>query len=285
MDTVLTQVMNTLSLASTLMLVGVGLGVILSLMGIINLAHGEFLMLGAYAVYLVDQVAIFPDFWIGLIVAPVAVGIIALFIERALIRYLYERPLDTLLATWGLGIVLREGVSLVFGAEEKSVRGPFTGSSDFLGITYPTYRVFLIGLSAAILTVFALVFTKTGFGLKVRATIEKRSMAEAVGINTKRINQATFALGAALAGLAGALISPVYVTSPEMGLGWLVPAFLVVIIGGMGSVYAAIAGGFVIAALQANLEYEFPLSTAQAIVFIAAILIVRLRPKGLLNVG
>lgn len=285
MDTVVTQVMNTLSLGATLMLVGMGLGVILSLMGIINLAHGEFLMLGAYSVYLVDQVGALPNFWLGLVVAPLVVGAIALVVERGLIRYLYERPLDTLLATWGLGIVLREGVSLLFGAGEKSVRGPFTGSLDFLGITYPAYRVFLIGFSAVVLAVFVVLFTKTTFGLRVRATIERRHMAEAVGINTKRVNQATFALGAALAGLAGALISPIYVTSPGMGLGWLVPAFLVVIIGGMGSVYAAIAGGLVIAALQANLEYEFPLSTAQAIVFIAAILIVRLRPKGLLNVG
>ena len=285
MDTVLIQLLSTLSLASILILVGMGLGVILSLMGIINLAQGEFLMLGAYSVYLVDQVNGLPDFWVGLIVAPVIVGVIALLVERGLIRYLYERPLDTLLATWGLGIVLREGVSLIFGPEEKSVRGPFTGSVTFLGVTYPTYRIFLIGISAVIVVGFVLLFMRTSFGLRVRATMERRSMAEAVGINTKRINAATFAIGAALAGLAGALISPIYVVSPEMGLSWLVPAFLVVIIGGMGSVYGAIAGGLVIAALQANLEYELPISTAQALVFIAAILIVRLRPRGLLNVG
>jgi urea ABC transporter permease protein UrtB len=284
-DTVLLQLLNTLSLASILILIGMGLGVILSLMGIINLAQGEFVMLGAYSVYLVDQVSWLPDFWLGLIVAPVVVGVIALLVERGLIRFLYERPLDTLLATWGLGIVLREGVSLIFGPEEKSVRGAFTGSATFLGITYPTYRIVLIGISAVVVTGFVLLFVRTSFGLRVRATMERRPMAEAVGINTKRINAATFAIGGALAGIAGALISPIYVVSPEMGLSWLVPAFLVVIIGGMGSVYGAIAGGLLIAALQANLEYELPISTAQALVFIAAIIIVRLRPRGILNVG
>jgi branched-chain amino acid transport system permease protein/urea transport system permease protein len=268
-----------------LILVGMGLGVIFSLMGIINLAHGEFLMLGAYAVYLVNQVDAISSFWVGVAVAPIAVGLIALVIERVLIRYLYERPLETLLATWGLGIVLREGVSLIFGAGEKSVGGPLAGSSDFLGITYPTYRLFLIVASAVVLSVAVVAFTRTTFGLRIRATIERRTMAEAVGIDTRRMNQVTFALGAAIAGLAGALISPIYVASPNMGLTWLVPAFLVVILGGMGSVYGAVAGGLVIAILQANLEYSLSIATAQAIVFVAAIVIVRLRPRGILNFG
>ena len=283
MDTLVIQVLNTVSLAATLVLVGMGLGVILSLMGIINLAHGEFLMIGAYTVYVVNEQGWLPDYWGGLLLAPAVVAVLALILERGVIRRLYRRPLDTLLATFGLGIVLREGISILYGAEQKNVTGPFKGSVEILGTTYPSQRIFLIVVGAAVLTGFVLLYTRTMFGLRVRATIAQRDMAEAVGINTRRINQASFALGAAIAGFAGALIAPVFVAAPDMGLRWLVPAFLVVIVGGMGSIYAAVIGGIAIATLQATSEYFFSLSVAQVIVFAAAILVVRFRPRGLIG--
>jgi urea ABC transporter permease protein UrtB len=282
-DTVVVQILNTASLAATLVLVGMGLGVILSLMGIINLAHGEFLMVGAYTVYLVDDAGWLPAYWGGLLLAPVVVAVLALVLERGVVRRLYRRPLDTLLATFGLGIVLREGVSILFGAEQKNVTGPFKGSVGILGVTYPSQRVFLIVAGAIVLTGFVLVYTRTMFGLRVRATISQRHMAEAIGINTRRINQVSFALGAAIAGFAGALIAPVFVASPDMGVRWIVPAFLVVIVGGMGSIYAAVVGGIAIATLQASSEYFYSLSVAQVIVFAAAILVVRFRPRGLIG--
>jgi urea ABC transporter permease protein UrtB len=285
MDTVLLQTMNTLSLGVTLMLVSMGLGVALSLMGVINLAHGEFLMLGAYTVYVANQIDFLPEYWFGLVIAPIVVGLIALVLEQSLIRFLYDRPLDTLLATWGVGIVIRELVALIFGAEQKALNGPFSGSLAFLGIKYPSHRVFMIIVGAAALAVFTIFFTRTSFGLRVRASIEVPDMAEAVGVNTRRIYTVAFALGAAIAGFAGALISPIYVTSPDMGLRWLVPAFLVVIIGGMGSVYGALIGGLLIAAFQAQLEYFVSISTAQLLVFVIAVVIVRMRPRGLLYVG
>jgi urea transport system permease protein len=284
-DTLVIQLLNLASLTVTLVLVSIGLGVVLSLMGIINLAHGEFLMLGAYTVYLFNQIQGIPSFWVGLIAAPLLVGVIALGLERSLIRLLYQRPLDTLLATWGLGIVLREGTALVFGSGQRPMNAPFTGSVSVLGVQYPAYRMFVIVVGIAVLAAFVAFFTKTSFGLRVRATIERPEMAEAIGINTKRVYQAAFALGAAMAGLAGALIAPIFVAAPGMGLRWLVPAFLVVIVGGMGSIYAAVVGGIAIALVQSVGEYFLPISLAQVVVFLVAILVVRLRPRGLLNVA
>jgi urea transport system permease protein len=284
-ETVVTHVLNTASLGVTLVLVSIGLGVVLSLMGIINLAHGEFLMLGAYTVYLFNQIDGLPTFWAGLIAAPIVVGLLAVAIERGLIRYLYERPLDTLLATWGLGIILREGVALLFGADQKPLNAPFTGSVQILGVQYSSYRIFVMLVGVVVLGLFIAFFTRTGFGLRVRATIERPNMAAAVGINTKHVYAGAFALGAAIAGLAGALIAPIFVTAPGMGLRWLVPAFLVVIVGGMGSIYAAVVGGIAIALLQAVGEYYLSIGMAQVLVFLAAIVVVRLRPRGLLNVA
>jgi urea ABC transporter permease protein UrtB len=279
MEPAIEQFFNGLSFIAVFGLIGVGLAVMLGMIGIINLAHGEFLMLGAYVVWLSNFV--FHNFWIGVVLAAVLVGLFSLIIERALIRPLYKRPLETLLATWGLGIVLRELVRAVFGKSNRVIEAPFTGFVSFLGIEYSSYRLFIIVIGLLVLVGVVLFFYKTEYGLLARSIMTNKEMASALGINTDRVNQFIFAMGAGLAALAGALIAPIYIAGPYMGLEWLVGAFFVVVIGGVGSILGPIGGATVIGGSRGIVEYFINPVLANVVILIIAIVVVRLRPMGL----
>ena len=280
MEFIITTIFNGASLAAVLILISLGLAVIFGLRGVINLAHGEFFMLGAYTVWLTDSLGLLP-FWAGFILAPISVACVGWVIERSFIRFLYERPLETLLGTWGVSIVLRELVRIVIGPEHRYATQPITGQLVVFGFEYPLYRLVIIAFTVVIVTLVILLFTRTDFGLRVQATIRDRGMAEAIGINTARIDQSVFILGAGLAGLAGAVMSPVIAINPNMGLDYFARTFLVVIIGGIGNILGVVGGGSLIGMSEAGFSAFLKPVVAQVIVLAIAILVIRLRPQGL----
>jgi urea transport system permease protein len=280
MDFIITTIFNGASLAAVLVLISLGLAIIFGLRGIINLAHGEFFMLGAYTVWLTETLGL-PPFWVGFAFAPVVVGCVGWVIERSFIRFLYKRPIDTLLGTWGVSIVLRELVRIVIGPEHRYATQPITGQLEIFGFEYPLYRLAIILFTAVVVTFVILLFTRTDFGLRVQATIRDRDMAEANGINTARIDQYVFVLGAGLAGLAGAVMSPVIAINPNMGLDYFARTFLVVIIGGIGKVLGVVGGGSLIGMSEAGFSAFLKPVIAQVIVLAMAIMVIRLRQQGL----
>ena len=277
---VLTSVLNGVSLAAVLILISLGLAIIFGLRGVINLAHGEFFMLGAYTVWVTENAGL-PPFWAGFVLAPLVTALAGWIIERSFIQFLYRRPIETLLGTWGVSIVLRELVRIVIGPEHHYATQPITGQFELLGFSYPLYRIAIILFTAAVVALMVYLFAHTDFGLRVKATISDRGMAEAVGINTSRVDQMVFVLGAGLAGLAGAVMSPVVAINPNMGLDYFARTFLVVIIGGIGSMLGVLGGGTLIGMLEAGLSAFLKPIVAQVIVLVMAILVIRLRPQGI----
>lgn len=279
MEQGVTLVLNCLTLISVLALVALGLAIIFGLMNVINLAHGEFVTIGAYTLAFTQ--AIGGNYWMALLLAPFVGALVGWSIERAMIRHLYERPIAIILSTWGLGMVLQQALQLGFGAAPQRVSGPFVGAVDILGASYPAYRLLLIGFSILVLGGCYALFRWSRFGLDVRAIIQNRDMASALGIDTARVNSAAFALGAALAAVAGVLIAPLTVVVAQMGINYLARSFFVVIVGGAGSVAGVLAGSTVVGGLETLLSYQLPPTVAQALVLVVAIIFVRLRPRGL----
>jgi len=266
---------------SGLILVASGLTIIFGLMGVLNLAHGSLMMVGAYTAYAVQDAGFSP--WLGLVAAPVVVAVLGALMEVSLIRRLYERPLDTLLATWGVSIVLQEGVKLVFGTSQKSVSPAIDGSLSVAGVTYPTYWAFIIVVAAAVMAVVIGVFAYTDVGIVALAVIQDREMASAVGINTGLTDRATFAFGSALAGFSGAIMAPLLSVNATMGLSWLADSFLVVIVGGVGTFTGTVAGGVLLGGLDNLFRTAIGgyTSIAQAAVLVVALIVIRYRPNGL----
>jgi urea transport system permease protein len=279
--TFVTQALNTLSLVLILSLVALGLAVIFGVMGIVNLAHGEFFMLGAFA--MVATIDLDGSFWVGLIVAPLAVAALGLVIEGSLIRFLYKRPIESLLATWGLSIVLRQVVEIGAGKGFQNVQNPLPGAASLFGVPYPEYRLFTMSVAVVLLAMVFWVVAKTDVGMYVRAAMDNPEMASALGLNTRLLYRSTFALGAALAAFAGALMSPLISVVPNMGLTYVVDAFLVVIVGGLNSLVGVLAGGATIGGVQGVAQYATDNVGARVIVLALAIVMIRLRPSGLVR--
>lgn len=277
---IVTTILNGVSLAAVLILISLGLAIIFGLRGVINLAHGELFMLGAYTVWFTESKGL-PPFWVGFLLAPLVTALVGWVIERSFIRFLYHRPIETLLGTWGVSIVLRELVRILIGPEHRYATQPITGQFQLLGFSYPLYRIAIIVFTAVVVGGVVYLFTRTDFGLRVRATIADRSIAEAVGINTASVDQMVFVLGAALAGLAGAVMSPVIAINPNMGLDYFARTFLVVILGGVGNILGTIGGGSLIGLSEAGFSAFAKPIVAQIIVLALAILAIRLRPQGL----
>ena len=278
MDFLIITVLNALTLISILLLVGLGLAISFGLMNVTNLAHGEFVTVGAFAVYFVQSLG--GSFWLGLAAAPLAGGLVGFLLELLIIRHLYARPVSTILATWGVSLMLQQLLELIFGLGAKPVVSPIDTTIDLWGTVYPGYRLILILFAIATLALVLALFRRTSFGLDIQAVIQNREMAEAVGINTRRTYAIAFTFGAAVAGLAGGLVSPLAVVLPQMGVNYLANAFFVVIVGGAGSLGGLVAGSAFIGGLTSILNYQMSPSLAQAIVLLAAIALVRIRPRG-----
>lgn len=282
MDVLANQLFAGLSMASILLMIALGLAIIYGAMGVINLAHGEFVMLGAYATWALQTYA-----GIGILLALplvfIAVAAAGWIIEKLVVQNLYHRPLDTILATWGIGIILQQSVRLGVGAESRFVKGPelLTGNIEIGPLIMSNYRIFVIFFSIAVLYGTWLLMTRTEFGMKLRAIIQNRSISECYGVEAKRIYSLTFAYGAGLAGIAGALITPLFSTIPTMGTGLVVDAFLVVIVGGLGSLIGAASASVLIGEATALFSIVINDTLGRIAVLAGIILLIRFRPRGL----
>lgn len=279
MDAFVIQTLNALSIATILVLVSLGLAVIFGMLGIINLAHGEFFMLGAYCVATAVAWGVSP--WWGIAVAPIIVGAVGMAAERTVIRPLYRRPLDTLLVTWGLSIVIRQIVRLIYGSGQMMAESVIVGSTRVFGVGYPTYRLFIILVTSAVVAGTFHLYFRSDFGLRIRMVIANRGMAGALGVNTHATDMWAFGVAAAMVGFAGAIMSPLVVINPEMGLEYLARAFIVVIVGGIGHLYGVVAGGAAFGGTEALLSYYLRPVVAQILIVVLAVILIRFRPQGI----
>lgn len=282
MDIVLGQLFTGLSIGSILLLVALGLAIIYGSMGVINLAHGEFVMLGAYSTWLLQSAFGLP-FLACLVLVFFMVAFAGWVVERGVVRFLYYRPLDTILATWGIGIILQQAVRLSAGAELRYVQTPeaLAGSIDLLGIAIPSYRLFILAVTAGLLLLTWFLVRHTEFGMKLRAITQNREMASCYGINSARVFSLTFAFGSGLAGLAGALVAPIKSVAPDMGTNFVVDAFMVVVVGGVGSLLGTVASSGILGGSTAGLAFLLNDTLAKALVFLAVVVLIRFRPQGL----
>ena len=290
----LMQGFNGLSVFSVLVLMALGLAIVFGQMGVINMAHGEFLTIGAYTTYVFSQLttAYFPGFqpyyfFFAIIGAFVFGGAAGYLVEVTMIRHLYKRPLDSLLATWGLSLVMQQGFRSTFGAKEVSAELPewLMGSwAPSSAIDIPLNGLFVMGLTVALTLAVALFMYRSRWGMQMRATTQNRVMAGAVGINTARVDRMTFTLGCGIAGVAGAAFTTIGSTGPTSGSLYIVDAFLTVVFGGAQSLFGTIASAFTIAETNSTLEFFMTGSTAKVITLVSIIVILMLRPEGLFSI-
>jgi branched-chain amino acid transport system permease protein len=272
---------DVLAYSAIFVLVVLGLGVIASMMGIFNFAHGEFVLIGAYTVYLFDHSGM--PVWLGMLAAPFVVGIVGLILERLVIKRFYATPIVAMLGTYAIALALREGVRMLLAGQFYNVVAPFVGSFSLGEISISKWRTAVILITALVMVGCFVVLTRTKFGLQVRASLENPALARASGISTNRVYAATFTFGAALAGLAGGLMVPIYSLNADMGVPFLIKSFLAVMLGGMGSFEGTIAGAAFVGATSAALPWAIKPVVADMLVFLIAIAIVKFRPEGLLS--
>jgi urea transport system permease protein len=285
------QAFTGLSYFCVLLLMALGLAIIFGQMGVINMAHGEFMTVGAYTTYLLSEVSqrwvhglTNWYFFLSIAVSFVLAGSFGLLVEHLMIRKLYRRPLDTLLATWGLSLIMQQGFRSVFGAREVSAKLPdwLMGSvKPTAAVDIPINGLVVIGLTAVLTAFVFFAIFSTRFGIDVRATMQNRAMASAAGINTARVDRLTFGLGCGLAGVAGAAFTTIGSTGPTSGSAYIVDTFLVVVFGGAQSLFGTIASAFSIAQTQATTEFFMTGSMAKVVTLSAVILILMARPQGL----
>jgi len=285
------QGFNGLSTFCVLLLMALGLAIIFGQMGVINMAHGEFLTVGAYTTYLLSEFShrfapwlIGSYFLVSLLFSFVIAAAFGLFVEHFMIRHLYRRPLDSLLATWGLSLVMQQAFRSSFGAREVSATLPdwLMGSLEPTPtIDIPINGLVMMGLTVALTSGVFIALFKTRWGIRVRATTQNRAMSGATGINTRRVDRLTFGLGCGLAGVAGAAFTTIGSTGPTSGSLYIVDTFLVVVFGGAQSLVGTIASAFSIAQAQATTEFFMTGSMAKVLTLMAVILILMARPEGL----
>ena len=279
-----------LSLGSVLLLAALGLSITFGVMGVINMAHGEMMMLGAYTTYVVQQVlhAWLPGAlpWSILISVPAAFlvsGVIGMALERGLIRHLYGRPLETLLMTWGLSMILQQVVRLIFGATNRPVESPkwMSGAIDVLGVTLTLNRIWIILFGLLILGLVTFVMRRTYYGLQMRAVMQNRAMASAMGIATSKIDALTFGLGSGIAGMAGVALSQIDNVSPNLGQSYIVDSFMVVVFGGVGNFLGTLIGAMTLGLVNKVLEPYAGAVLGKILILVAIIIFIQFRPRGL----
>jgi urea transport system permease protein len=280
-----------LILFSVYVLMALGLAIIFGQMGVINMAHGEFMILGAYVTYLTAETfqshlpSLFGGyFFLAMILAFIASGSLGMLVEWALIRHLYKRPLDTLLATWGLSLILQQAYRSIFGAREVGVEVPqwMLGSEKITDtIEVPINGIFVMCLTVLITLCVAYIMYKSRWGRQVRAVMQNRVMAGAVGINTEKVDRYTFGLGCGIAGIAGSAFTMIGSTSPTAGQLYIVDTFLVVVFGGAASLVGTIASAFTISQAQSTMEFFMSGSMAKVLTLVAIVAILMMRPQGL----
>jgi len=275
-------VVDGLSVTSILLLAALGLAITFGVMKIINMAHGELIMIGAYTAYMVSTVAKLP-FFFAIIAAFLVSAFIGLLIETIVIRHLYGRPLETLLATVGVSIVLQQLIKIIFGAGGKSLSNPIPGFITLGNVVIPYFRLFIILFAICLVLITVAIIYKSRFGTQLRTISQNRQMSECLGINTARIDVYTFAFGSGLAGIAGAILAPMKAISPTMGIDFLMDSFMVVVLGGVGSIAGTAFGSFLIGESKQLLSIASTETIAKIAVFLLIIMVIRFKPEGLLS--
>ncbi|MEG7334728.1 urea ABC transporter permease subunit UrtB [Bacillus sp. 0102A] len=294
MSVVMTQLFNGISLGSILILIAIGLAVTFGLMNMINMAHGELIMAGAYTTYVVQQLFIsyLPAslfsyyFLIAIIMAFAVAALIGIVIEKVIVRRLYDRPLDSLLATWGVSLILQQAARSIFGAPNVAVKSPewLTGGVTLFSVTFPYKRLFILALVLFTLTLLGFYLFKTSVGRRMQAVTLNRSMASCLGVSVRKTDTLAFALGSGLAGIAGSSLTLLGSIGPTLGSSYLVDAFMIVILGGIGKLKGTIIGAVTVGLLSTFVEYSTSATIAKVVVFAFIILFLQWRPSGLASV-
>ncbi len=279
-----------LSLGSVLLLAAIGLAITFGVMGVINMAHGEMVMLGAYVTFVVQEIirdnnpALF-DYSLAIAIPAsfVVAGCVGILIERCIIRFLYGRPLETLLATWGLSLILQQAVRTAFGPNNREVGNPswMSGAFDVGGITITYNRLWIICFAIAVFIALLALLRFTRFGLEMRAVTQNRPMAASMGIRTSRVDALTFGLGSGIAGMAGVALSQIDNVSPNLGQGYTIDSFMVVVFGGVGNLWGTLVGSFVLGIANKFLEPYAGAVLGKIAILVLIILFIQKRPRGL----
>jgi len=284
---VLQNLIYGVSAASVLLLAAIGLAITFGVMGVINMAHGEMVMLGAYTTFVV-QSALPPSFLqyslaVALPLAFLVSAIVGVAIERLVIRFLYGRPLETLLATWGVSLILQQAVRSLFGANNRQVVAPdfMSGSFDWAGLQITTGRLWIVALAILVFAALQVALRATSFGLRMRAVTQNRRMAAAMGISTGRIDMLAFALGSGVAGVAGVALSQIDNVSPNLGQGYIIDSFMVVVLGGVGNLWGTLLGAMVLGVANKLLEPVIGAVLGKILLLVFVILFIQKRPRGL----
>ena len=288
MDVVIGQLFTGLSIGSILLLAALGLSLTFGQMGVINMAHGEFIMAGSYTAYVVQQVvsSATGSLFISLLVGFVVGGAMGVLLEVTLVKRMYHRPLDTLLVTFGVGLILQQLARDVFGAPAVNVAAPgwLSGGVEILGAVVPKTRLFILVLAVVAVVALSLAMQKSSMGRRIRAVVQNRDLAETSGISSRRTDVTTFFIGSGLAGVAGVALTLIGSTSPTIGQSYLIDAFLVVVVGGLGQMKGAVIAAFALGILNSFVEYSTTASIAKVIVFVVIVVFLQARPQGLFAV-
>ncbi len=279
-----------ISLGSVLLLAAIGLAITFGVMGVINMAHGEMVMIGAYVTFVVQDAirtshpALFDySLAIAIPLAFLVAGCIGILIERCIIRFLYGRPLETLLATWGLSLILQQAVRTTFGPNNREVGNPsfMSGAFDLGGITITYNRLWIICFALAVFVALLGLLRFTRFGLEMRAVTQNRAMAASMGIRTSRVDALTFGLGSGIAGMAGVALSQIDNVSPNLGQGYIIDSFMVVVFGGVGNLWGTLVGSFVLGIANKFLEPVAGAVLGKIAILVLIILFIQKRPRGM----
>ena len=271
--------LNALFGIASLAIIALGLAVVLGLLGVLNLAHGELVMIGAYCAYVVQS-----NGWPYLAAVPLAIavcGVLGVVVERWLVRPLYQRPFDTLVVTWGLSLLLRKCAEAMFGLGYKSLTEPIGGTTEVLGATYPRFRLVLIGISIVVFGALVVWYRQSRTGTRIQAMVGNPDLARALGIPVTRYAAATFVVGTCLAGLAGVMIAPLVPVQPFMGLDHILMSFFVLVVGGLGSVGGLVTGSALIGGTNSIVSALSDSTGGYFCVLALAILFLWLRPRGI----
>jgi branched-chain amino acid transport system permease protein len=276
------QILNGLTLGVAVVLVALGLTIIFGMLDVINMSHGEFYAIGAYAALALGAMGV--GFWFLLVLVPILMVPLGMAAERLLIRPVFDskdRHVTTLLVTFGLGLVVEDVLKVIFGANTQRPPTPIPGATEWLGILVPNYRLFLLAVGAVIIGGVAYVVYRTRLGAMVRAAAFDRHMAASLGVPVSVVYAGTFAFGVALAGLAGVLLAPIYSVFPTMGRDFILLAFSVVIVGGMGSIWGCVFAGLLLTQVQALASLVISPIWTDPIVFGTMVFFLMVRPQGL----
>lgn len=288
MDVVIGQAFAGVSQGSILLLIALGLALTFGQMGVINMAHGEFIMAGAYTAFVLQQVfsSVGLSFVLAIPVGFVVGGILGVIVEGTLIRRMYDRPLDTLLVTWGVSLVLQQLARNIFGAPNVDVAAPawLQGGVSVFGVGIPSARIFILALSIGCVAVLAAMIKYTSLGRRVRAVVANRDLAETVGISTRSVDRLTFFIGSGLAGVAGVALTLLGSIGPTLGTSYIVDAFLVVVVGGIGQIRGAVIAAFALGLMSSFFQYTTTASMAKVLVFVAIVIFLQFRPQGIVSV-